>query len=111
MYNTLDTISKKAFLEGSEETSDLLVSVAGILRYNLRRLDKSTTLDEEVEVLKNYLEIQKVRFTDRLQFNMKIEESCLDVQIPRLTLQPIVENAVIHAIEPEEDGGMIWIQP
>jgi sensor histidine kinase YesM len=107
LYNTLNTLSKKAYLEGSEETSDLLVSVAGLLRYNLKRIDRSVTLSEEVKVLQQYMDIQKARFTERLQFYMEIDESCLDVQIPGLTLQPIVENAVIHAVEPEEDGGVI----
>lgn len=110
LFNTLNTLSKKAYLEGAEETSDLLVSVAGLLRYNLKRLDRSVTLYEEVIVLQQYMEIQKARFTDRLEFHMDIDESCLKMQIPGLTLQPIVENAVIHAIEPEEDGGSIWFR-
>ncbi|MBD3919656.1 sensor histidine kinase [Paenibacillus sp. PR3] len=107
LFNTLDMLSKKAYLEGSEETSDLLASVAGLLRYNLKRLDRPMTLKEEVRVLGQYIEIQKARFTDRLQFNMDIDESCLSIQLPGLTLQPIVENAVIHAVEPREDGGTI----
>lgn len=110
LFNTLNTLSKKAYLEGAEETSDLLVSVAGLLRYNLKRLDRSVTLFEEVIVLKQYMEIQKARFTDRLEFHMEIDESCLQLQIPGLTLQPIVENAVIHGIEPKEDGGSIWFR-
>ncbi|REK52133.1 MAG: two-component sensor histidine kinase [Thermobacillus sp.] len=107
LFNTLDTLSKKAYLEGAEETSDLLASVAGLLRYNLRRLDRSVTLYEEVRVLRQYMDIQSARFADRLRFVEDIDESCLYVQIPGLTLQPIVENAVIHAVEPMEDGGTI----
>jgi sensor histidine kinase YesM len=110
LFNTLNTLSKKAYLEGSEETSDLLVSVANLLRYSLKRLDRSVTLYEEVKVLQQYIHIQKARFTDRLQFHMEIDESCLHVQIPGLTLQPIVENAVIHAVEPKEDFGVIWLR-
>ncbi|QGQ94524.1 HAMP domain-containing protein [Paenibacillus psychroresistens] len=110
LFNTLNTLSKKAYLEGSEETSDLLVSVANLLRYSLKRLDRSVTLYEEVKVLQQYIQIQKARFTDRLQFHMEIDESCLHVQIPGLTLQPIVENAVIHAVEPKEDFGVIWLR-
>lgn len=107
LFNTLNTLSKKAYLDGAEETSDLLVSVAGLLRYNLKRIDRSVTLYEEVLVLDQYMEIQKARFTDRLHFTTNIDESCLHVHIPSLTLQPIIENAVIHAIEPEENGGTI----
>ncbi|MDX1807699.1 MAG: histidine kinase [Paenisporosarcina sp.] len=110
LFNTLNTLSKKAYLDGAEETSDLLVSVAGLLRYNLKRLDRSVTLSEEVVVLQQYMEIQKARFTDRLRFHMDIDKTCLQMEIPGLTLQPIVENAVIHAIEPEEDGGDIWFR-
>lgn len=107
LFNILDTLSKKAFLEGAEETSDLLVSVAGLLRYNLKRLDRSVTLYEEVRVMKQYMEIQKARFTDRLRLYTDIDEECLSIQMPGLTLQPIIENAINHAVEPDEHGGTI----
>ncbi|KGA96728.1 histidine kinase [Alkalihalobacillus alcalophilus ATCC 27647 = CGMCC 1.3604] len=107
LFNTLNTISKKAYLEGSEETSDLLVSVAGLLRYNLKQIDRAVTVEEEVAVINQYMHIQKARFTERLQFSFEIDKEALHVRIPPLTLQPIVENAVIHAIEPKEDGGHI----
>ncbi|MBA9026378.1 MULTISPECIES: sensor histidine kinase [Bacillaceae] len=110
LYNTLDILSKKAYLEGSEETSDLLVSVAGLLRYNLNNLENSAALFEEVQVLKKYIDIQHARFTDRLHFHLEVDESCLDIKIPRLTLQPIVENAVIYAVEPDENGGSIYFR-
>lgn len=108
LFNTLNTLSKKAYLEGSEETSDLLVSVAGLLRYNLKRIDRSVTLFEEVAVLRQYFDIQKARFTERLRFHEQIDDSCLSIQIPALTLQPIIENAVIHAVEPKENGGDLF---
>ncbi|WML50554.1 sensor histidine kinase [Neobacillus sp. PS3-34] len=110
LFNTLNTLSKKAYLEGSEETSELLVSVAGLLRYNLKRIDRSVTLYEEIIVLQQYMDIQMARFTERLQFHMEIDESCMHVELPSLTLQPIVENAVIHGIEPKEEGGVIWFR-
>ncbi|MBM7579734.1 sensor histidine kinase [Jeotgalibacillus terrae] len=107
LFNTLNTLSKKAYIEGSEETSDLLVSIADLMRYNLRHMDKPTALHEELHVLKQYIQIQKARYTDRLTFITEIDESCLGIQIPGMTLQPIVENAIIHAVEPSEDGGTI----
>ncbi len=110
LFNTLNTLSKKAYLEGSEETSDLLVNVAGLFRYNLKRIDRPVTLYEEVVVLKQYMEIQKARFPDRLYFHLEVDESCLHFEMPGLTLQPLIENAVIHAIEPLEDGGHIWFR-
>ncbi|KIL35085.1 histidine kinase [Cohnella kolymensis] len=107
LFNTLDTLSKKAYLEGSQQTSDLIVSVANLLRYNLRNMDKPVTLQDEMELLLQYIDIQKARFTDRLRFVQEVDESCLSVQIPSLTLQPIIENSVIHAVEPSEEGGTI----
>ncbi|OWA34221.1 two-component sensor histidine kinase [Saccharibacillus sp. O16] len=109
LFNILDTLSKKAFLEGAEETSDLLVSVAGLLRYNLKRLDRAVTLYDEVRVMRQYMEIQSARFTERLTLITEIDERCLSTPVPGLTLQPIVENAVTHAIEPSEDGGTIRV--
>ncbi|GAA0348975.1 sensor histidine kinase [Bacillus horti] len=110
LFNTLNTLSKKAYLDGAEETSDLLVSVAGILRYNLKQQNRSVTLRDEINVLKQYIDIQKARFTDRLQVYLDIDEACLDLKIPALTLQPIIENAVIHAVEPKIEGGTIWFK-
>lgn len=110
LFNTLNTISKKAYLEGATETSDLLVNIAGLLRYNLKRLNRSVTLFDEVTVLRQYIDIQKARFTDRLHFYESIDPAVLDIRIPALTLQPIIENAVIHAIEPRESGGHLYFR-
>ena len=110
LFNTLNTLSKKAYLEGSEEISDLLVSVADLLRYNLKQIDRSVTLRDELMIVKQYMEIQKARFTNRLQLHFEIDNESLDVPIPALTLQPIIENAVIHAVEPREDGGVITVK-
>lgn len=56
------------------------------------------------------MDIQKARFTERLTLIMEVDKTCLNIQIPALTLQPIIENAVIHAVEPKEDGGIIWLR-
>jgi signal transduction histidine kinase len=110
LFNTLNTLSKKAYLEGSEEISDLLVSVADLLRYNLKQIERSVTLRDELIVVNQYMQIQKARFTDRLHLQLEIDDSCLHLAIPALTLQPIIENAVIHAIEPNINGGIISIR-
>jgi len=110
LFNTLDTLSKKVYLEGLEETSDLIASVARLLRYSLKRLDRPVTLYEEVMILREYMLIQQTRFTERLRYIEHIDEGCLYVQLPGLTLQPIIENAVIHAVEPLEHGGTITLK-
>lgn len=107
LYNTLNTLSKKAYLEGSKETSDLIASVAGLLRYNLKRLDRDVKLGEEVSIILQYIDIQKARFTDRLHFEIDADESCYSVKLPGMTLQPIIENSILYAIEPREEGGTV----
>src|SRR5690625_2011408 len=110
LFNTLNTLSKMAYLEDAKTTSSLIESVAALLRHNLGEIDKSVTLRDEVEVVKGYFHIQKTRFSERITFEYDVDETCLDRQIPRLTLQPLVENAFIHGIEDREEGGFISIR-
>ncbi|GIM46697.1 hypothetical protein DNHGIG_22460 [Collibacillus ludicampi] len=107
LFNTLNSLAKLAYIEGAEQTSELTTSVANLLRYNLRKLDRPVTLREEVQHVKEYLAIQKARFRDRVTYEIDIDERFLDVLIPSLTLQPIVENAFIHGIESLEQGARI----
>jgi sensor histidine kinase YesM len=107
LFNTLNVLSKLALLEGAEKTSDLTVSVSNLLRYNLRKLDTPVTLSDEVAHAKEYFAIQQARFRDRIKFETNIDESLLDLPIPCLTLQPILENAFVHGIENLEEGACI----
>ncbi|MNJ38097.1 Sensor histidine kinase YpdA [compost metagenome] len=107
LFNTLNSISKLAYIEGATRTSDLAVSVSRLLRYNLQKLDQAVPLREEVEHVTEYINIQKARFRDRIEFVMDIDERALDSMIPCLTLQPILENAFVHGIEQMEAGAML----
>ncbi|SFI31387.1 Histidine kinase-, DNA gyrase B-, and HSP90-like ATPase [Paenibacillus sp. UNC496MF] len=110
LFNTLNMLSKEAYLAGAGKTSELISSVAGMLRYNLRRMDSRVTLREEIDVLEEYLAIQQARFGDRVRVVREIDEAALDVEVPILILQPLVENAFIYAIEPSEDGGTLTLR-
>lgn len=110
LFNTLNTISKMAYLENAKSTSNLIDSVATLLRYSLGDLKKSISLKDELQVIEEYLSIQKTRFLERIQYKLDIQSEHLDIPIPRLTIQPIVENAFIHGIEAKEDGGKILIR-
>lgn len=107
LFNTLNSISKLAYIEGAEQTSDLAVSVSRLLRYNLQKLDQAVPLREEVEHVNEYMNIQKARFRDRIQFVTRIDEEALDSIVPCLTLQPILENAFVHGIEHMEEGAVL----
>ncbi|MED3622606.1 histidine kinase [Neobacillus thermocopriae] len=110
LFNTLNTVSKMAYLEEAEETSRLIEAVAAILRYNLGDINQATSLREELRIVKEYFFIQKTRFGERIQFKTSIEEDCLDFEIPRLILQPLVENAFIHGVESYEENGEIHLK-
>ncbi|MFB4168442.1 sensor histidine kinase [Virgibacillus sp. JSM 102003] len=107
LFNTLNTISKMAYLEDAKSTSGLIDSAATLLRHSLGEIEHRVSLKDEVKVVKDYFHIQKVRFSERITFHLDIDESCLELEVPRLTLQPLVENAFIHGIEGREEGGTI----
>ncbi|MCQ6267295.1 sensor histidine kinase [Fictibacillus sp. WQ 8-8] len=109
LFNTLNTISRMAFFEQAEETSKLIHSVSTLLRYSLNDINQSVLLREEAKVVIEYFHIQQTRFSDRIAFHTKIDEDCTNILVPRLILQPIVENAFIHGVESMEDGGEIFL--
>ncbi|MDQ0230095.1 sensor histidine kinase [Metabacillus malikii] len=110
LFNTLNTISKTAFIEGAENTSELISSMSTLLRYNIGSLDRQTYLRDEVKIVKEYFFIQQTRFGDRVEFREKIDTKCLAIPIPCLTLQPVVENAFIHGIEHMAEGAVIELK-
>lgn len=107
LFNTLNTISKMAYMEDAKSTSGLIDSAAALLRHSLGDIDHRVALKDEVQVVQDYFHIQKVRFSERVTFQLNIDENCLDIEVPQLTLQPLVENAFIHGIEGKEEGGII----
>ena len=103
LYNTLNTISRTITLGKPEIAKRMLSSLATLMRYNLSDGSIPAILSEEIEITKEYLDIQKLRFEDRLAYSIDIPDEILDtVQLPRFTLQPLVENAMIHGIQDRE---------
>ncbi|TFJ91435.1 sensor histidine kinase [Lentibacillus salicampi] len=107
LFNTLNTISKMAYMEDAKSTSSLIDSAAALLRHSLGEIDHRVTLKNEVAVVRDYFHIQKVRFSERVTFHVDVDENCLGLEVPQLTLQPLVENAFLHGIEGKEEGGTI----
>lgn len=104
LFNTLTTIAGLAVFEGAEQTNRLVQALSRLLRYSLRKIGQTVTLQEEMEHVRDYLAIQKARFGDRIKVNIDIAEDTSQAHIPVLTLQPLVENAIIHGLESQEDG-------
>ncbi|AWI04454.1 sensor histidine kinase [Clostridium drakei] len=109
LFNTLNCINQTAIRENALQTESLITSVSGILRYSLRMMDRNASIEEEVTVVKQYMFIQQLRFGDRIKFNLNVRGDLAKVLVPGMTLQPFVENAFIHGIEPKEEGGVINI--
>lgn len=109
LFNTLNIISRKAILEKSYETSDLINSLSKLMRYSLSNLDAAVELKDELEIIKEYLAIQEARFGKRIKVQLYFDKEILKIKIPCLILQPLVENAFKYGIEDMEQGGEIII--
>jgi len=110
LFNTLNSIA--ALLHKDVETADRMIARLGdFLRSTLSRSEAQTiTFDQELGFLKCYLDIERTRFQDRLTVNLEIDPHTLEVHVPNLILQPIVENAVQHGIARQTDAGLITIR-
>lgn len=109
LFNTLNSISRMAFLENSPNTIEMVYCLSDLLRYTLDQKEDFPTIEQEINNIKKYLFIQSVRYRDRLKFNIDISDKILNFRIPSMILQPIVENAIMHGIEPKSMGGTIDI--
>jgi sensor histidine kinase YesM len=110
LFNTLHSIS--ALLNKDKEAARKMIARLGdFLRLTLENSGaQEVTLQKEIEFLTCYLEIQRVRFQDRLTTSLDVEAEALDTQVPNLILQPIVENAIRHGISQRSTPGLIEIQ-
>ena len=110
LFNALNTISSLSLIEDAPKTREVTYVLSDILRYTLNKTSKMVSLQEEAHYIRRYLEFQQTRFNDRLKFHIDIPHRLRAVEIPFMTMQPLVENAVIHGLEPKEKGGMISIR-
>lgn len=112
LYNTLETIRMKAFTVGDREVATAIKLLGKSMRYVLENTGTNmTTLEKELEHVKTYMEIQKLRFGERFNYAIELEEgiSAASCVVLPLLLQPVVENAVVHGMEEVEHGGIITI--
>ena len=100
LFNSLTLLSYIALEEGASRTEEIAYTLSDLLRYSLRNISSSVELGEEMEMIHQYLAIQKIRFGDRLEGQIIIDPELEPVEIPCMILQPLVENAVIHGAEP-----------
>ena len=83
--------------------------LARMLRYSLKQNNEMIYLEDAVNYIRNYLTFQKVRFRERVKFEINISEDIKKIKLPFMTIQPIIENSILHGLEPKADGGIIKI--
>ncbi len=109
LFNTLNAGVQLAMIEGADRTSTFLDNMSKIFRYNVKSLDRKVKLKDEIDTINAYEELFLVRFGDIMRFEYDIDKSLLDIDVPPLIIQPLVENATIHGIGNMERGGVINI--
>jgi two-component system sensor histidine kinase YesM len=108
--NTLNSIKWMASIQGAENIEKLIYSLIQMLNASIGKNDKKITLEEELEYLKSYIVIQEFRYYDKFKVKFEIDQETRHFKLLRFLLQPILENAIIHGIEPLEGQGFILIK-
>jgi len=101
LYNTLENLKMMAEIEGQYTLSDALTSLGGMMRYNLKWTSNHVRLQEEINHIQNYIAIMNIRYNDRLALRLDIPAPFLEQEVLKMSLQPIVENAVKHGMGAE----------
>jgi signal transduction histidine kinase len=110
LFNTLNSISTLVLLKQTEQANAMLSRLSSFLRYTLvNEPTGQVTVEQEVETLKLYLDIEKMRFEDRLRPRFHIDPAVANARLPSLLLQPLVENAIKYAVTPQEEGADIAV--
>lgn len=114
LYNTLESIRSEALLAELDSVADMTEALATFFRYTISKVENLVTVEEELQNCETYFRIQQYRFGDRLRLNIKCapedQEELYRCRIPKLTLQPILENSIIHGTELKIGTGNLTIQ-
>ena len=110
LFNTLNSISTLVLLKQTEQANAMLSRLSSFLRFTLiNEAEAKVPLTQEIETLKLYLDIEKMRFEERLRTTFDIDPAATNALVPSLLLQPLVENAIKYAVTPKEEGADISI--
>lgn len=107
MFNTLETIRMRSLIKKEEETAEIIEKLSMILRKTINWGDDNITIQEEMMFVKNYIDIQKYRFGEKLSYNFYIQEECNNFKIPKLSILTFVENSCVHGVQDSEDNTSI----
>ena len=108
LYNTLETINWISRIQGVPEAGEIAKALGDLMREGLRN-DDFVTIEREIKNVQNYLLIQKYRYGDKIDVTINIDPSIAQVKTPKFILQPLIENAISHGVDPKIEGGKISI--
>lgn len=109
MFNTLESIRMRSLLKNEKETADIIGELSIILRKSLSWKDDNISIEEEMTFVRQYTNIQKYRFGEKLSFGAYIEPECSRLKIPKLSILTFVENACVHGVEGISNSGNVFV--
>lgn len=114
LYNTLESIRGEALIAGLDSVADMTEALAKFFRYTITKVENLVSVEEELDNCETYFGIQKYRFGDRLNLHIEYEpeeqDTIMNCRIPKLTLQPVLENSIIHGTELKIGAGNLYIR-
>lgn len=110
IYNVLESIKMMAEIDEEYEISDSITSLGKLLRYSMRWVSGNVSVAEELDYIKNYMALINLRYDFVINLSVNIPENLLEQQIPKMSLQPVVENAILHGIDPLGVDSTIYIK-
>jgi len=109
LYNTLESIKATALEEGDRKTPEMISLLGKLFQWSRYTDEKFVTIEQEMDYIKTYLNLQSYRYDDQIEIDIKIDEENLDYMIPKLTLQPLVENIIHHGFGKVKRPGLVGI--
>ena len=110
IYNVLECIKMMAEIDEEFEISDAVTSLGELFRYNMKWVSGNVTIQEEIAYIKNYIQLMNLRYDFTIILSIKIPEDIYEQEIPKMSLQPIVENAICHGIVEMGEDATIYIK-
>jgi sensor histidine kinase YesM len=110
IFNSLNNI-RSLVIENPEKARDMITHLSGLLRYSIQFNNKEkVSLEDELEIVQNYLNLESIQFEDRLEYKLEVKPETLEMKIPPMAIQLLVENAIKHGISNLPEGGMVHIR-
>ena len=110
IYNVLESVKMMAEIDEEYEISDAVTALGGLLRYSMKWVSSDVTIMQELDYIKNYIQLMNLRYDFTIILSINVPDIIYEQQVPKMSLQPIVENAIIHGIEEIQEDSTVYIK-